>query len=111
MQETKKMNSQTIGALIGVVIVVIAIIVVGIIVTKNSITATEFNKIENGMTYEEVVEIIGAEGELGADASYGGYSSAIYTWKGVLYMLNGANANVTFSNGRVVGKASIGLIF
>ena len=58
MQETKKMNSQTIGALIGVVIVVIAIIVVGIIVTKNSITATEFNKIENGMTYEEVVEII-----------------------------------------------------
>ena len=33
---------------------IIAIVVVGIMVTKNSITATEFNKIENGMTYEEV---------------------------------------------------------
>lgn len=92
-------------------LVVIALIVVGVfVILGNSITMTEFNKIEMGMSYEEVVEIIGCEGELGADASYGGYSSAIYTWKGVLYHFNGANAVITFSNGQVSATACIGLI-
>ena len=91
-------------------IVVICVIVLAVVVFNNSITASEFNKIKNGMTYEEVVKIVGCEGELGADASFGSYSSEIYTWKGLLYYISGANANVTFSNGRVSGKASIGLI-
>lgn len=77
---------------------------------NKGISLKEFNQIENGMTYEEVCEIIGCEGELmsEADLNIGSqYATEIYTWKGEKGI--GANANVTFQGGVVVSKAQVGL--
>lgn len=71
------------------------------------ITMSEYNQIQEGMSYDEVKEIIGSDGELTSTSSMGGYTISIYTWYG-----NGAagsNANVTFTNDEVTGKAQVGL--
>ncbi len=74
-----------------------------------TITKAEYDKIENGMTYEEVVGIIGGKGE--ALSEVGEKGTAFYT---VVYMFNGegmlgANANFTFQNGKLMMKAQAGL--
>ena len=69
-----------------------------------------YYKIENGMTYSEVCKIIGGEGSLGSSVDMGigsEYETEIYEWKGNGSV--GANANVTFQGGKVVGKAQAGL--
>lgn len=73
---------------------------------ENKITLEKFNQIENGMTYEEVVSIIGEEGTLSTESSYGSQAMRIYGW----YASNGiSNATVSFMNGKVNGKSQIGL--
>lgn len=74
-----------------------------------TISMTEFNKIKTGMTYYEVVEIIGVNGELMSEVDIGEpeYATKIYTWEGNGYI--GSNANVTFQGGKVISKAQIGL--
>lgn len=74
---------------------------------KNSpkISKEEFESLETGMTYEEVVSIIGGEGELSSQVGLAGYDTKIYMWEGSF----GANANVTFQNNELVSKAQFGL--
>jgi len=76
---------------------------------ENKITLEKFNKIETGMSYEQVVEIIGEEGTTLSETNISNnekYHTVIYSWKAE----NGiANANVTFQGGKVISKAQIGL--
>lgn len=77
---------------------------------KPTISKDEFEAISSGMTYEEVVEIVGSDGELLSESDLGigdAYKSSIYMWKGEGSW--GANANVTFQGGKVISKAQIGL--
>lgn len=79
-------------------------------VNDTKITLEEFNSIETGMTYEQVVEIIGGEGTVLSESDITGnpqYKTTIYTWDGSGTL--GANANVTFQGGKVVSKAQFGL--
>lgn len=81
-----------------------------IINSEASISLDEFNRIETGMTYKEVCDIVGGEGTLGSsvDAGIGAeYKTEIYQWTGDGSI--GANANVTFQGGKVMSKAQIGL--
>ena len=75
--------------------------------TAELITLDEFNTIQNGMSYEEVVEIIGSEGEASSTATVGDITTSIYMWKGKGSI--GANANVTFIDNKVSAKAQFGL--
>ncbi len=74
------------------------------------ITIDKYNQIENGMTYEQVVKIIGCEGKLTASADIGGGTSQTYSWSsrdlggGTTY-----GATVVFIDGKVTGKYQIGL--
>ncbi|PEN88349.1 hypothetical protein CN553_23570 [Bacillus cereus] len=70
-------------------------------------TKAEFEQIQNDMTYEEVVQIIGSEGKLTSESTVADYTTKLYTWKceGGL----GANANITFQNNRVQSKTQFGL--
>ena len=77
---------------------------------KPTISLEEFNAIETGMTYEEVVAIVGSEGEMLSEVDMGvgdEYVTRMYTWEGEGSL--GANANVTIQGGAVVAKAQIGL--
>lgn len=81
-----------------------------IINSEASISLEEFNKIETGMTYQEVCKIIGGEGTLSSSVDMGvgsEYKTEIYQWSGEGAI--GANANVTFQGGVVVSKAQFGL--
>lgn len=72
-----------------------------------TITMDEFKQIQNGMTYEQVVQIIGGEGELISTAGDGQYKIEMYQWEGEGGF--GANANVTLEGGKVTAKAQLGL--
>jgi hypothetical protein len=74
-----------------------------------TITLEEFNKIKNGMTYEEVVKIVGGEGTLQSEAGDGQYKISMYSWEGEGDL--GANANITFegTKKKVTAKAQFGL--
>ncbi|MGD2330698.1 hypothetical protein [Bacillus amyloliquefaciens] len=74
---------------------------------KKTISMDEFKKIENGMSKEEVEKIIGSAGTLDSSAGDGQYKTEIYSWDGDPGF--GANANVTFQDGKVQGKAQFGL--
>lgn len=71
------------------------------------ITLNEFNKIKNGMSYDEVCEIVGSEGTVSSESGSGQYSLKIITWYG--NGTAGSNANVSFTNNEVSGKAQVGL--
>ncbi|MDZ4632287.1 DUF3862 domain-containing protein [Bacillus cereus] len=74
---------------------------------EKTMTKAEFEQIQNGMTYEEVVKIIGSDGELQSESTVGDYTSKLYTWKGEGGL--GANANITFQNNEVQAKSQFGL--
>ncbi|MEQ2456306.1 DUF3862 domain-containing protein [Flavonifractor hominis] len=71
------------------------------------ITMEEYNQIQSGMTYDQVVEIIGGPGESTASSGSGNYQIDMYTWYG--NGTAGSNASITFTNGMVSAKAQIGL--
>lgn len=76
--------------------------------TKNDasgITAANFAKIKTGMKYEEVVKILGAEGELLSESEVAGYKTQMYQWKAGMM----SNMNATFQNGKLMSKAQMGL--
>ena len=73
---------------------------------KECISMEEFSEIKTGMSYDEVIEIIGCEGELSSEVSVVDITSELYIWYGSDGI---SNANVTFSNGKVMAKAQFGL--
>lgn len=76
-------------------------------VNSELITMKEYNQIATGMTFDEVKEIVGSAGEISAQSKVNDIEIIIVTWYG--NKLTGANANVTFTNGEVTGKAQVGL--
>lgn len=78
----------------------------GITQKQEKMTLEKFNKIETGMTYQQVVEIAGEEGTLSTESSYANQTMKIYYW----YASNGiSNATISFMNGKVTAKSQIGL--
>ena len=74
--------------------------------SPDKMTLDKFNQIQTGMTYEQVVAIVGSEGTLSTESAYGNQSMKIYYW----YASNGiSNATISFTNGKVSAKSQIGL--
>ena len=74
----------------------------------SSVNYENFEKIQTGMTYEQVVEIFGKEGKIMSTVDIGieEYATTVYYW----YDHTGvANCNVTVQGGKVVAKAQVGL--
>lgn len=96
-------------AAIAVVLVLCMHFLFGSPTSGEYISLEQFNAIENGMSYDAVVEILGSEGELlsSVDLGFGDGGTQMYCWYGD--PLSGANCNVTFQGGKVVSKAQIGL--
>lgn len=75
---------------------------------EEGITLAEYSQIKNGMTYDEVCDIVGGAGRVVSEAGTGRYYSFVVVWDGAGSTI-GANANVLFQNGKVVSKAQAGL--
>lgn len=66
-----------------------------------------YNKIQTGMSYEEVVSILGKEGEEMSSNDIAGYKNIMYKWNGDSGF--GANMNAMFQNGKLIQKAQFNL--
>lgn len=75
---------------------------------KNYITKADFDKISNGMTYEEVKKIIGCDGELMSEVGSKGeqYYTVVYNWKGKDGI---SNAVFEFQDNKLIAKSQVGL--
>jgi hypothetical protein len=69
------------------------------------VTKAEFDRIRDGMSYEEVAKIIGASGEVLSSSDVAGYKTIMYSWTNS----NGSNMNAMFQNGKLTQKAQFGL--
>lgn len=70
-----------------------------------SLTAASFAQCRPGMTFDEVVAIVGEPDQLMSENELSGFHTAMYMWKGGFV----ANANMTFQDGKLVSKAQFGL--
>lgn len=75
---------------------------------KSYVTQEQFDSVETGMSYYEVVNVMGSEGELLSQVDLGEfeYKTEMYSWIGKSV---GSNCNITFQGDKVVSKAQIGL--
>ncbi|REK75256.1 DUF3862 domain-containing protein [Paenibacillus paeoniae] len=73
------------------------------------ITKEQYSNIENGMTYEEIIEIVGSEGEIMAESGEKGSDLYVFivTYEGTGEM--GSSASLTFLNNKLQTKAQFGL--
>lgn len=114
----KKLKHTALRVIIGIFVIIIGVGVLATSDTNNTattgtssvqeekVTIEKFNQIETGMTYQQVVDIIGEEGTLSTESSYGSQTMKIYGW----YASNGiSNATVSFTNNKVTAKSQIGL--
>ena len=65
----------------------------------------EYSRVETGMSYSQVVDIVGSRGKEMSRTSLGGHTSVTVLWEN----WDGSNMIVSFSNDRVVTKAQAGL--
>jgi hypothetical protein len=72
----------------------------------SKVTAASFAKIKTGMRYEQVVEILGQDGEVLSESEFGSTKTVMYQWKGEGF---GANMNAMFQNDKLINKSQFGL--
>ena len=69
------------------------------------VTKYEYNQIVEGMSYSDVVRIIGAPGEELSRSDMAGISTVMYSWANS----GGSNMNAMFQNDKLVSRAQFGL--
>ncbi|WP_309479061.1 DUF3862 domain-containing protein [Brevibacillus agri] len=76
---------------------------------EGTMSKAEFDKIQNGMSYEEVVAIVGGPGEMLSETGTKGdqFYTVMYAWEGEGGF--GANANAMFQGGKMISKSQFGL--
>lgn len=72
----------------------------------SGVTMDQFVRIKEGMTYNEVVAILGSDGELTSSNELAGYKTVLYTWAGASFA---SNMNAMFQNDKMISKAQFGL--
>ncbi len=70
-----------------------------------AVTMENYKKIKTGMSYKEVVEIFGEEGEEMSSTDIAGYKTETYMWKSGTF----TNVTLTFQNEKLMSKFQMGL--
>lgn len=71
------------------------------------VTKAEYSRVQMGMSYQQVVAILGPPDEALSETEMAGFHTIMYMWEGRGGF--GANMNAMFQNGRLVNKAQFGL--
>ena|SRR5215203_4185339 len=75
--------------------------------TSCAVSAAQFAQLRVGMTYADVIAVIGCTGYVMVDQSAGRPPTVMYSWQG--QGIPGANMNAIFHNGRLVMKRQFGI--
>lgn len=78
----------------------------GSVKQRAGVTMAQFNQLKEGMTYEDVVTILGSPGEQMSSSEIAGTKTVMYEWNGATL---GANMNAMFQNNKMASKAQFGL--
>lgn len=72
------------------------------------LNSEKFDQIKSGMTYEEVVKVIGSEGQVMSETGDPGteFHTVIYEWETDGFM---SSANITFQGNKMMNKAQVGV--
>ena len=70
-----------------------------------ALTMDGYNRVKNGMTFDQVVAIVGKPSQELSRNEMAGTETVMYQWDGSI----GANMNAMFQNGKLVQKAQFGL--
>ncbi len=73
--------------------------------SDSKLNAANFNKLETGMKYADVVKILGSEGEIVGDSGLSGGKTVMYKWTGS----GGSFVKVIFQDGKLLDKVQTGL--
>jgi hypothetical protein len=74
------------------------------------VTMANYLKLQTGMTYEQVAQILGDPGEELSSTDIAGIKGKMYMWKAQgLAGFTGSNMNATFQNNMLTSKAQFGL--
>ena len=71
------------------------------------VTMENYNKLQTGMTYEQVVDILGEEGKEMSSNDIAGYKNVMYMWKAGGFSVG--NMNAMFQNDALIQKAQFEL--
>lgn len=74
--------------------------------TAAGVTLSQFNSLYEGMTYEQVVDILGRPGEVISSSELLGVKTVMYKWDGTGFA---SNMNAMFQDGLMISKAQFGL--
>jgi Beta-lactamase inhibitor (BLIP) len=77
----------------------------GTAIGGSTVTMEKYNQIQTGMSYQQVVNIIGKQGEEMSRVELAGYTTVMYGWSNT----GGSNMNAMFQNDRLMSKAQLGL--
>jgi len=77
------------------------------VAVTTGVTLANFNRLQDGMSYDEAVAILGVEGRLLSQTDLAGIQTVMYSWTGEGSI--GANMNAMFQNGKLISKAQFGL--
>jgi hypothetical protein len=75
--------------------------------TSCAVSSAQFAQLHVGMTYAEVIAVIGCAGEVMVDHSAGRPPTMMYGWQG--HGIPGANMNAMFQDGRLTMKRQFGI--
>ena len=114
MLKIESLKSQrTVKAVVIIAVLLMSLFILtgceGVTTQDYALTLEKFNQIQNGMTYEQVIEIIGEEGTLTSEVGEPGspFHTVMYSFYGRGSI--GANASFTFQGGELTAKAQFGL--
>jgi Domain of Unknown Function with PDB structure (DUF3862) len=71
-----------------------------------AVTMASYSRLKTGMTYAQVVQILGKDGEELSSSEVGGIKTIMYKWDGDGF---GANMNSMFQNNKLMSKSQFGL--
>lgn len=73
-------------------------------------TMSRYSQLQTGMTYQQVIAILGCDGEEISSNEMAGFRTTMYQWQasGVTGLMGG-NMNAMFQNGALISKAQAGL--
>ncbi|CRI63947.1 conserved membrane hypothetical protein [Thiocapsa sp. KS1] len=72
----------------------------------DGVTLSQYSRVETGMSYDQVIKILGRPDQELSRSEMAGYVTVMYMWRGVTA---GANMNAMFQNDALINKAQFGL--